>query len=462
LDRPDAACSAFGPEFTPELARSAARAAAVPRPFYGWVMLAISMVALLCTSPGQTFCTALFNPSLREALNISHSQLAGAYMLATLLAGLPLTAVGALTDRLGPRLATGAVAVLLGFVCISTSQVTGLVSLFFAFLALRFLGQGCLSLLSGYSLAMWFDRRLGLADGVRHLAMAGAIAVLPGIVLWLISNYGWRWSYAILGLSVWIVMLPLVLFFFRNRPEDMGQLRDGGVHTPESLRGEDNEGLCDLTLGQAFRTRAYWIVMAGNACWSLIATAIMFNIIPILKMKGLTQADAARTFTTFAVSLGAMHLVGGFLADRLPLNRLLCVSVGGLGVSVLVLLRADSPAGVHSYAVLMGLSQGLLTAVTGPLWARYYGRSHLGKIRGSLGTALVAASSLGPFIVGGARDYLGGYQEVLLLLAIIPLPLSFAALLATPPGRERRSEIPVPGLTVNQSPQAASDPLTGA
>lgn len=401
-------------------------------------MLAVCMVALFCTSPGQTFCIAVFNPSLRQALNISHSQLAVAYMLATLLAGLPLTAVGALTDRFGPRLATGAVAALLGLVCVATSQVTGLVSLFFVFLALRFLGQGSLSLLSNYTLAMWFDRRLGLVEGIRQLSMAGAIAVLPGINLWMIANYGWRWSYVILGVAVWIVMLPLVLFVFRNRPEDVGQRRDGDPQASETSPAGGANELWDLTFSQAVRTRAYWVVMAGNASWSLIVTAIMFNIIPILELNGLMQADAARTLTTFAVCLGTMHLIGGMLADRLPLNYLLSVAVAGMGVSVLLLMRATTPAAAQGFGALMGSSQGLLTSVSGPLWARYYGRTHLGKIRGSLSTVLVVASSLGPLLAGVGRDYLGSYQEVLLLLAVIPFPLSVAALLATPPRRERK------------------------
>lgn len=423
------------------------------RPFYGWVMLPIAMMALFCTSPGQTFCMSVFNPSLRESLGLSHSQLTGAYMLGTLLAGLPMTFVGAAIDRYGPRLTMSIVVLLLGAACIAASQVAGLLTVFLAFLALRFLGQGSLSLLSGHTLAMWFDRRLGLADGLRHLAIAAAIAALPAACLWMIAEFGWRWTYVILGLGVWAIMLPPILLLFRNRPEDVGQLPDGGPARGRTGHRHGSAHLPCLTLREALGTRAFWIVMGGNASWSLISTAVTFNIVPIFIANGLTEADAARMFTTFAVALAAMHLLGGIMADRLPLNLLLACSVAGLAASVLVLRGAATPAQAHGYAVMMGLSQGLLTAVTGPLWARYYGRSHLGKIRGSLTSVLVISSSVGPFMVGLARDHLGGYQQVLLLFALLPLPLSVAALFATPPARCRH-----PAERVDAGPSPVLEP----
>ncbi|MDP6721914.1 MAG: MFS transporter, partial [Pirellulaceae bacterium] len=64
-------------------------------------MLAIAMMAAMATSPGQTYGVAVFNPSLRETLQLSESQLSFAYLLGTLLACLPQTIFGSLMDRYG-------------------------------------------------------------------------------------------------------------------------------------------------------------------------------------------------------------------------------------------------------------------------------------------------------------------------------------------------------------------------
>jgi hypothetical protein len=64
--------------------------------FYGWVMLPAVMLVSICTSPGQPFGIAVFNPYLRQALGLSNSELSGAYMAGTMLAALPLIYIGAL------------------------------------------------------------------------------------------------------------------------------------------------------------------------------------------------------------------------------------------------------------------------------------------------------------------------------------------------------------------------------
>jgi MFS family permease len=81
----------------------------------------------------------------------------------------------------------------------------------------------------------------------------------------------------------------------------------------------------------------------------------------------------------------------------------------------------------------MGAGQGLLGAVQSTLWVRYYGRLHLGKIRGSTITASVAGSSLGPFIMGATFDLSGSYNTSVWLFLILLIPLIVAAPIATQP-----------------------------
>ena len=151
--------------------------------YYGWVMLPVAMIAHISTFPGQTPGISVFNPSFREALNLSHSQLTGVYMLGSFLACLPMVAVGALMDRYGIRRTMACVVVLFGGACLFTSQVTNLVALGLAFLMLRTLGQGALMLLSDNTLPMWFRARLGVVSGLKSWAWPIAISVVPGFTL---------------------------------------------------------------------------------------------------------------------------------------------------------------------------------------------------------------------------------------------------------------------------------------
>ena len=82
------------------------------RLYYGWIMLPLSMAGVICTSPGQTYTVSVFNRSLREELDLTHTELTGAYMVATFLAALPLAYIGGLMDRFGPRITKTAVVLL--------------------------------------------------------------------------------------------------------------------------------------------------------------------------------------------------------------------------------------------------------------------------------------------------------------------------------------------------------------
>ena len=58
--------------------------------FYGWAMLPMATIALMATSPGQTYGIAVFYSSFQESLGLSNTEISGAYMLGTLLGCLPL------------------------------------------------------------------------------------------------------------------------------------------------------------------------------------------------------------------------------------------------------------------------------------------------------------------------------------------------------------------------------------
>jgi len=169
----------------------------------------------------------------------------------------------------------------------------------------------------------------------------------------------------------------------------------------------------------------------------MIVTGIHFHAVQIYLDSGLTEADAAVMFTTFALAFAGLMFFGGVLADRLPLNILLSIAMAGLAGGVVLLIQVSSIWTSHLFATVLGGGQGILMAVRATLWVRYYGRPHLGKIRGSLVTIEVAASSTGPFLMGAAHDMFGGYHEVFWVFAAISAPMIGFALLATRPETNR-------------------------
>jgi sugar phosphate permease len=407
--------------------------------FYGWVILPVSILTAVFTSPGQTYMVSVFNPSFRETLDLSLSQLTGAYMFGTILASLPQSYVGVWIDRLGIRKVSLAVITAFSLACIFISQVNSLVAIFFAFFFLRMFGQGALELLSTNMLPMWFREKLGTISGFKNVAINLLISSVPISILALIKSVGWRNTYIIAGAAVFGVMAPVVFFFFINRPEEIGQIVDGNPHLikkdEEAAMSASSEVV--FTLKMAMRTRTYWILTGAWFSWAAIATGITFNLLPIFTAKGFTEEQAAATFSALMVVSAAFQIIGGLFADWIKLNYLAFSGLALYAAAVLVLALVSSNVLIPIYTGILGFAQGVFGGLGNTIWVRYFGRQHLGKIRGSVWTATVAGSSVGPFLMGLSYDQSGSFLNSLLVIASLLVCLAVAGLWATAPAKTK-------------------------
>lgn len=400
--------------------------------FYGWMMLPVVLAIQIATSPGQTFGVSIFNPHIRADLGLSHSEISGAYMVGTLLASLPMVYVGSLMDRYGPRRILLGVVVLFGLACVGMSRVSGLFTIFVSFLFLRMLGQGAMSMLAANSIALWFNRRLGLAIGIVSTGAALSMGMVPAFNHWLIGTFGWRWAYAFLGLGIVCAILPLLVLIYRNRPEDIGQRPDGVLDVASNAAGVSAiEKAHDLAF--AIRTRAYWILAMATALPAMIVTGIHFHAVQIYLDIGMAEIDAVAMFSAFASASAVSMLLGGIMADRLPVHFLLSGAMACMSFGIWFLTQIDAPLTSALFAVSLGAGQGTFMAVRSTIWVRYYGRPNLGKIQGTLTTVEVAASSLGPLIMGVTHDLWGSYNDILTVFALLTAPMILITLFATPP-----------------------------
>jgi MFS family permease len=401
--------------------------------YYGWIIVIVSILTQGVTGVGQTYGISVFNPSLLESLGISLSVLTGTYMIGTLAASLPQPFIGSLMDRLGIQRTTFIVGLLLGGACLFFSRVNSTLTLLVGFFLLRLLGQGALSLLAGNMPAMWFREKLGTVTGIVSSGFSVSLAVIPAFFLYLVTQLGWRSAYTLLGALVWVIMLPLIRLVYVNKPEDVGQQMDG-LPADHKSRNQINQGEEEsFTLQQARKTPAYWIGLMNTALWAMIITAIFFNLLSIFDTQGVTPMVAAATYTTYAAFSLATQLIVGPYANKGPLQILLMASMATLAGGAVVLIYATTPLIAHAYAVVIGISTGLISLVGGTLLPRYFGRKHLGKLRGTVLTAQVAGSSLGPFITGSLYDLTGSFQISLWIFVGLLVPAAVASLWARQP-----------------------------
>ncbi|GGF33255.1 hypothetical protein GCM10010954_35500 [Halobacillus andaensis] len=89
-----------------------------------------------------------------------------------------------------------------------------------------------------------------------------------------------------------------------------------------------------------------------------------------------------------------------------------------------------------SFGVVWGAVNGFERIVMNIVWPNYFGREYLGSIKGLAQTVMVTGSALGPLPFGIFYDWLGGYQEIILLSLLFPITAGILALLSPKPRYE--------------------------
>ena len=125
----------------------------------------------------------------------------------------------------------------------------------------------------------------------------------------------------------------------------------------------------------------------------------------------------------------------GWLTLRWSMQRLLGIAmfIYAAALAALPLLTTESQLWI--FAVLIGLSGGMITVIFFAVWRRAFGTAHLGRIQGAAQMLTVLASAIGPLIFAKAASWTGSYFPALWLLAPCVLLFSLAAFRVTLPGK---------------------------
>ena len=401
--------------------------------FYGWVILGVCALGMFTSGPGQTYGVSVFVNPIIEETGWSRTSVSGLYTAGSLTAAAAMFLVGRLLDQYGARKVLPVVVVLFGFALVFISLVSQQWHLFIGFALIRILGQGSLTLIPTTVIAVWFVRLRGRVMALNSLGSVVSQAAFPPLITILISAYGWRSAWVVLGVIVWLLMLMPAVLLIRRTPESVGLLPDGGSLQSEGQMPSVLEDEVNFTLPQALRTRAFWLLIFAGSSQSLIGTALVFHHVSVMDSLGLDAVVAASALSVIAPGALSGTFIAGFLCDRFP-NRF--VLMGGQMVLILAMLLTfvmALPWHAIVYGVLLGLAGGTLMTSAAVIWPNYYGRTHLGSIRGVVTAGMVASAALGPLPFGFLFDISSSYTLAVAIFLALPVACAIASLAATPP-----------------------------
>jgi len=407
--------------------------------YYGWVILTVSWLSIFMSAPGQTYMVSVFVDPMIHDMGWSRNLVAALYTAGSLTAAIGVLLIGRLFDRCGARVTLTLVVLAFGGAIWWMSRITAPIHLFIGFMALRTLGQGALPMVATTMVAIWFVRKRARASVLTVIAAPASQATFPVLGHLLITHVGWRNAWLSLAWMVWGLLLLTAMLLVRRNPEAVGLQPDGDTAPwagkPLPAR-HDRLSPAGWRLGDACRTRTFWLLLGSSASVSLVSTALTFHHVALLTSKGFEPVLAAAVLSFMAPTALAGSFVAGFLADRVP-NRMVLASAVTLFVLALLWLRLlVSPWQAWLYGGLMGVSQGMVMTLNMVIWPNYFGRAHLGSIRGAASTAMVASAALGPLPFGYVVTLSESYDLAILIFAALPVICIATSLLAVPPATD--------------------------
>ncbi|OLT46092.1 MFS-type transporter [Saccharomonospora sp. CUA-673] len=383
------------------------------------------------TAPGQTAAIALFVHPLSTSLGVSHSSVALAYSIGSLAGALVVPLLGKLLDRFGPRRVMAAIGLCFGATLLAAGTVTEFVGLTSAFVGIRVGGQAALSLVATTVVALYLQRRTGLATGIVTAIGTSAISLAPLALEQLIGDLGWRTVLQLQGWAVLAITIPAALFVLprrvrSGREADLAPGHDAESGTPA------RESAADWTLRDASRTPVFWVVLSGGGVCSLITTALMFHQVSLLGERGLNVTEAAANFVPQLIAGLLASLLVGWSADHIGDRTLVVTMMAALALTTLTAGWVGPGWTAVAYGVALGACTGAVRTLKGVAFGDSFGLGHLAALRGAVHSVVIGTSAFGPVVLALARTWSDSYQQALLVLSVLPLLVAAAAFAVKP------------------------------
>jgi MFS family permease len=407
--------------------------------YYGWAIVIASFAASLGEVPVFAPVLGVFIKPLEEDLGWSRTTIALGFSIGSIAGSLASVIVGRFVDRYGSR-------VVVAFAGLSiTGALVGMsmMSEPWQFWALFGVGRGSaiagIEIGTSVAVSKWFFRKRGRTLAMKGIGQRSGQALMPLIIFAIMEASDWRMAFvAMAGMAATFIVVPAVLLL-RRQPEDFGLLPDGAHATS---REDDTPGPAreapravdeiSWTLADARRTRAFWLIVAFTVGTPFVQGATNLHVVINFQDRGLSDGLAVSVLAIFAAVAAVTALPMGLLLERIHVRYgailLAVVLIAALGV----ISFADSYPEALLFALLYGIAQGMRTIIETLLFANYFGRGHLGSIKGFTAPFRVIGP-VGPILAGAVSDSTGSYTPVFIFFMGIALLMLVAIVFAKPP-----------------------------
>ena len=287
---------------------------------------------------------------------------------------------------------------------------------YLTFAALAVLGAGSLPIIWTAVLNGWFEKNRGKAIGITMAGTGFGAFLLPPIVEFFISNYGWRTAYQGIGIGALALSLPIVVLLFNENPE-------AGSGKANSTAPDTSWG---MTRAEALRNYRFWVLGSVLFITVFVIVGLLSNFERIMGARGLARADIASIAAIMGLTIIVGRLLVGVLVDKFWAPAVASVFIV-MPIIAMLLMKYGAPSMGTGIAIgiAIGFAAGAELDMLAYLTGRYFGPAHYPAIFGGIFAFFTVGAGIAPPLFGAGAAAWQGYAMVLngsiglLILSII-------------------------------------------
>lgn len=399
--------------------------------FYGYIVVLVAFFVLVIML-GLLYSFGVFLKPLSAEFGWTRAMTSGAYSMGLLITGLLYMVTGRLNDRFGPRIVITACGFLLGLGYLLMSQISALwqLYLFWGVIVAMGLSGGFVPMTS--TVARWFVQRRGVMTGIVAAGVGAGTMIVPPVASWLISSYGWRTAFLVIGIIA-LVLLMLAAQFLKRDPSKTGQLPYGENEVKPENSISEAKG---FSFREAVHTQQFRMVWTIYFFFGVSLGTVMVHIVPHATDLGISVMIAANILAI----IGGLNIVGrigiGSVSDRAGRKSSLIIGFVLFLVALLWLQLARELWMLYLFAIIFGFGMGGVVALQPPVTAELFGLRAHGAILGAVVFGTTTGGAIGSLLAGRIFDITGGYYLAFLVCAVLAIAGLILAWLLKPTRRD--------------------------
>lgn len=399
---------------------------------YAWIVAAVAFMTMLVAAGIRASPGVLVVP-LEQEFGWSRSVISLAVGINILLYGATGPFVASLMNRFGVRRMMLFALAMMGTGVALTPLMQQSWQMVLLWGVVVGLGAGTTANVLAVTVATrWFSKHRGLVTGVMLSATAtGQLIFLPSLA-YILTIAGWRWVSMTVAISA-LILWPLVYFFMRDRPQDMGLAPYGDTVVEKRVEPSKANPVSDAfaALREGLKSRDYILLaisffICGASTNGLIGT----HLIPACIDAGILEVAAASMLASMAIFNFMGTTASGWLSDRYDARVLLSIYYGLRGLSLIILpFSFVSFYGLSLFVIFYGLDWFATVPPTIKITTRLFGREKAPMMFAWLMCVHQIGGASAAVFGGVMRQELGSYLQAFIISGLMCLVGAIVVLL---------------------------------